>query len=43
MKKQRYINVLLSFITTFALLFNYVAIYEKGIKAIKNILIFSNT
>ena len=41
MKKQRYINVLLSFITTFALLFNYVAIYEKGIKAIKNILILS--
>ena len=41
MKKQRYINVLLSVITTFALLFNYVAIYEKGIKAIKNILILS--
>lgn len=41
MKKQRYINILLSFITTFALLFNYVAIYEKGIKSIKSILISS--
>lgn len=41
MKRQRYIDVILGMITTFALLLNYTGIYAKGIKSIKNIIIVS--
>ncbi len=41
MKKQKYINIILGFLTTFALLLNYTKIYKKGLKAITNIFIVS--